>query len=500
VKVRYLFLLVAACTAPQTTTDDEDVLHEEEPLLDEYEAAVDTVVSLPGPGDDATPFVSSVQPNSASAQGAVDVVVAGARFASGAKLFFGDVEASNVVVVSTQVITARAPAHAPAVVDVRVDNGGGAIGALVGGFVYRRLRTELMIDDMDTGQPARARFTIPGGLTGDPGGGYWLCWIGIGQLDKPIAAERPSGQCPATGAFDWGTEDPKSGTRYLRIKGSFDDLDSSGDNFGTEIYFDILAGKNEWNPGIKTAHNELLGYAGVRFSARQTGGRHRLAVRVADSHYIGQSCGDECFAFPQAWVVPSDEWRDYTVYFRDLRNIYGHPLVQPDKLREVRFGVPIGEFDIHIDDIRLIIPDLADDFEDGDLEIQRQPFTVPPYVPQTDTAAGTWHFSADADMGLSGITGGSGSARGGPLGEYTAHPLSDRCLHAAGTDSVTAGFDFRPAALPYNAGNYSGVRFWARGSAPSLTGSISGAGNITYRGNPTVDVGRTGAGSVNSDN
>jgi uncharacterized protein (TIGR03382 family) len=108
---------------------------------------VDVVVSNPG-GQSATlaraftyeqalaPFVVAVSPNTGATTGGTTVTVAGANFVSGAKVRFGGVEATSVVVASPVSITAVTPPHAEGAVAVEVSNPDGQSGSLANGFTY----------------------------------------------------------------------------------------------------------------------------------------------------------------------------------------------------------------------------------------------------------------------------------------------------------------------------------------------------------------------------
>ncbi|XXF80033.1 IPT/TIG domain-containing protein [Myxococcaceae bacterium GXIMD 01537] len=92
----------------------------------------------PNPGDnDPVPVeVKEIRPSSGVMAGGTTVNVYGSGFKEGAKLYLGDKEATQVVVVSAMRITAKTPAASAAKVDVKVVNPGGKEGALKEGFLY----------------------------------------------------------------------------------------------------------------------------------------------------------------------------------------------------------------------------------------------------------------------------------------------------------------------------------------------------------------------------
>lgn len=68
------------------------------------------------------PMVGSVTPSSGPALGGTPITVTGSNFRPGATLTFGNVDASDVVVVSSSTLTAVTPPHAPGAVAVSVTN------------------------------------------------------------------------------------------------------------------------------------------------------------------------------------------------------------------------------------------------------------------------------------------------------------------------------------------------------------------------------------------
>ena len=88
----------------------------------------------------AAPTVSSVSPNSGSTAGGMAVTITGTSFAAGAAVTFGTAAATNVVVVSSTMITATTPAGSAGAATVTVTVGG-QNGSLTNGFTYVVLPT-----------------------------------------------------------------------------------------------------------------------------------------------------------------------------------------------------------------------------------------------------------------------------------------------------------------------------------------------------------------------
>jgi hypothetical protein len=86
--------------------------------------------------DMGNPRITSLQPNEGPAAGGITITIIGSSFDLGAKVYFGNEEASNVVVVSETRITAVLPEGDLGKVDVRVKNPDGVEGILKGGFSY----------------------------------------------------------------------------------------------------------------------------------------------------------------------------------------------------------------------------------------------------------------------------------------------------------------------------------------------------------------------------
>ncbi len=83
-----------------------------------------------------SPVVTSVNPSSGPALGGASVTLVGSRFQSRATVTFGDSTATDVVVLSSNSITATTPAHAADIVDVAVINPDGQKGTLFNGFTF----------------------------------------------------------------------------------------------------------------------------------------------------------------------------------------------------------------------------------------------------------------------------------------------------------------------------------------------------------------------------
>lgn len=84
-----------------------------------------------------TPAVGEVAPAVGPAGGGTPVTITGTGFMEGAKVTFGGVAATAVVVVGSTSLKAVTPAHATGAVDVEVTNTNNQKGALKGGFTYQ---------------------------------------------------------------------------------------------------------------------------------------------------------------------------------------------------------------------------------------------------------------------------------------------------------------------------------------------------------------------------
>ena len=82
------------------------------------------------------PKVSSISPNTGTANGGAAVTITGTGFQSGAIVTIGGTAATSVTVVSSTSITARTPVHAAGAADVVVKNTDNQGGAVSGGYTY----------------------------------------------------------------------------------------------------------------------------------------------------------------------------------------------------------------------------------------------------------------------------------------------------------------------------------------------------------------------------
>lgn len=82
------------------------------------------------------PSVSSVSPLSALAQTLTRVTVGGSNFRSGARVYFGGLAATDVHVLSANLLDALTPAAAPATVNVQVFNADGTNGVATNAFTF----------------------------------------------------------------------------------------------------------------------------------------------------------------------------------------------------------------------------------------------------------------------------------------------------------------------------------------------------------------------------
>ena len=82
------------------------------------------------------PTVSSITPNTGTANGGTGVTIAGSGFLVGATVAIGGTAATNAVVVSSTSITATTPAHAAGAVSVVVTNTDAQTGTLTNGYTF----------------------------------------------------------------------------------------------------------------------------------------------------------------------------------------------------------------------------------------------------------------------------------------------------------------------------------------------------------------------------
>jgi IPT/TIG domain len=90
----------------------------------------------PSGGKAPSPLVGAVEPDSGSSQGGTAIAVTGSDFRPGATLTLGNVEATQVVVVSSSRLTAVTGPHAPGSVVVTVRNRDGQSGSRGRTFTY----------------------------------------------------------------------------------------------------------------------------------------------------------------------------------------------------------------------------------------------------------------------------------------------------------------------------------------------------------------------------
>ncbi len=89
-----------------------------------------------GQGSQPSPVATAITPNSGSANGGTSVTITGTGFSAGATVKLGGASATNVVAVSSNSITATAPAHTGGTVDVVVTNPDGQSATLPGSYTY----------------------------------------------------------------------------------------------------------------------------------------------------------------------------------------------------------------------------------------------------------------------------------------------------------------------------------------------------------------------------
>jgi len=82
------------------------------------------------------PTVTSITPNSGTANGGTSVTLTGTGFLAGATVKLGGTSATGVTVVSSTSITATTPAHAAGAVNVVVTNTDAQTGTLTNGYTY----------------------------------------------------------------------------------------------------------------------------------------------------------------------------------------------------------------------------------------------------------------------------------------------------------------------------------------------------------------------------
>src|SRR6266853_3701498 len=90
----------------------------------------------PNTPSNPAPTVTSITPNSGTANGWTAVTITGTGFLAGATVTLGGTAATNVNVVGSTSITATTPAHAAGAVTVTVTNTDTQTGSLTNGYTY----------------------------------------------------------------------------------------------------------------------------------------------------------------------------------------------------------------------------------------------------------------------------------------------------------------------------------------------------------------------------
>jgi hypothetical protein len=85
----------------------------------------------------STTVVRSVAPALGLSSGGTFVTITGSGFDASTKVRFGGEPATEVILVTPRILTARAPAHAPGVVDVTLETAGSTVTSS-GGFTYTK--------------------------------------------------------------------------------------------------------------------------------------------------------------------------------------------------------------------------------------------------------------------------------------------------------------------------------------------------------------------------
>ncbi len=82
------------------------------------------------------PVVTSIDPNSGTQLGSTSVTISGNSFQSGSTVTFGDSTATDIVVVSSAIVTAKTSSYPAGTVDVIVTNPNGLADTLSNGFIF----------------------------------------------------------------------------------------------------------------------------------------------------------------------------------------------------------------------------------------------------------------------------------------------------------------------------------------------------------------------------
>ncbi|MEX1116525.1 MAG: IPT/TIG domain-containing protein [Akkermansiaceae bacterium] len=89
------------------------------------------------------PVITAISPNNGPSTGGTAVTIAGSNFKPGARVHFGTLEGTGVVVQSANQLTCVAPPYFPTAVDVTVTNSDGGAGTSLKGFRYESNAVEL---------------------------------------------------------------------------------------------------------------------------------------------------------------------------------------------------------------------------------------------------------------------------------------------------------------------------------------------------------------------
>jgi hypothetical protein len=137
------------------------------------------IVPTPPPASPVTPSVTAISPVIGSTARPVSVTIRGSGFVAGATVTLDSTAATNVIVVTSTMLTATAPAHDAGSVDVVVTNPGGLSGRLTGAFTYI-VQAYTLTASTDT--------VVAGGQlsvswTANPAGSW--DWVGLFKIGDP---------------------------------------------------------------------------------------------------------------------------------------------------------------------------------------------------------------------------------------------------------------------------------------------------------------------------
>ncbi|QDG50262.1 hypothetical protein FIV42_05810 [Persicimonas caeni] len=132
---KYTILLLTAALTLAACSDD-DTNNASNNTNNAADTGVDTSPDTSTDTAEEGLSVMSIQPTSGGVSGGTAVTIAGTGFVDGAKVFFGDTEATDVTFVSKFQLDATSPAGAIGSVDVVVENPDGEQATLTGGFEY----------------------------------------------------------------------------------------------------------------------------------------------------------------------------------------------------------------------------------------------------------------------------------------------------------------------------------------------------------------------------